>query len=335
MKISASVYAARETPLPELARELEALGVDYLHVDCNADARVFEDIAVLKQHSSLPVDLHVIAPEIAPYWQRAVETRVDLLTYQFENLPEGFRIPGEAPFKVGLGIMSETPIEALLPHRAHFDFALLMTTTPGQSGGRFDKRTFARLRQFNRLFPEKQVHVDGGITDEVSFILRMSGVACVVSGSYLLGAPSLGVALRDLKGEPTSNSFTISEFMLPREELAVLTMGQFDFKQLLQNIEDVGLGVALIEQPDGEFAGIISNADIRRGLLHASGEVKTLDPTPWLNRTPIQLPPTANIRQLLDTIQQTAFPLLYLPVVDARQQLCGLVRFHTLNKGES
>ena len=286
MKISASVYAAKTTPLPRLAQELEALGVDYLHVDCNAEPAVFDDIRVLKQHCDLPVDLHIIADSIAPYWQRATHTGVDYLTVQYEHLPAGFQLPQTDAFKVGIGITGGTPVEALLPYREQFDFVLLMTTTPGQSGGRFDKRTFARLRAFNRLFPEKQIHVDGGITDEVSFILRMSGVACAVSGSYLLGAPSLGIALRDLKGHPSSDSFKLAEFMIPREELEVLTLGEFDFKGLLRNIDRVGLGVALVEHPDGRFAGILSNADVRRGLLQATGHLDALDPRILAQRQP-------------------------------------------------
>ena len=48
-----------------------------------------------------------------------------------------------------------------------------MTTTPGESGGKFNKINFNKIREFRKKFPEKNIHIDGGINDELGFIMRI------------------------------------------------------------------------------------------------------------------------------------------------------------------
>ena len=36
------------------------------------------------------------------------------------------------------------------------------------------------------FFPNKKVYVDGGVNDEIAFILRILGVSSVVSGTFLV-----------------------------------------------------------------------------------------------------------------------------------------------------
>ena len=67
-----------------------------------------------------------------------------------------------------------------------------MTTTPGESGGKFNKINFKKIRDFKNTYPSKKVHIDGGVNDEIAFILRIHGVKSVVSGSYLVNASEIG-----------------------------------------------------------------------------------------------------------------------------------------------
>ena len=61
MKISASIYSSKEKLLSEIVTELDHHEVDYFHVDCNDDPRVFDDIAYINEHSTSPADLHIIS----------------------------------------------------------------------------------------------------------------------------------------------------------------------------------------------------------------------------------------------------------------------------------
>jgi len=42
-----------------------------------------------------------------------------------------------------------------------------MATIPGESGGKFDKSNFTKIREFSQQYPEKKIHVDGGVNAEV------------------------------------------------------------------------------------------------------------------------------------------------------------------------
>ncbi|HLP19530.1 MAG TPA: hypothetical protein VK174_04485, partial [Chitinophagales bacterium] len=63
MKISASIYSGKGKTPEQLVKELDAHGIDMLHVDCADNDKVFDDIAAIRKISSTPIDLHIISAE--------------------------------------------------------------------------------------------------------------------------------------------------------------------------------------------------------------------------------------------------------------------------------
>ena len=47
MKISASIYSNKTKGVETLVRELDDLKVDFLHIDCNDDLSVFNDLSLI------------------------------------------------------------------------------------------------------------------------------------------------------------------------------------------------------------------------------------------------------------------------------------------------
>jgi len=176
MKISASIYSRNGQGLEETVRALDAHRVDYIHVDCPGDLAVFGDIARMRQVSSTPIDLHLITPDPSPFFEPIRAHQVDLVCVQQENLASPLAVPDDLVSRFGLAVTADTPLEVFAPLRDRLRFALFMATTPGRSGGRFDRVNFRRIRRFKRLYPELRIHVDGGVDEEVSFILRNMGV---------------------------------------------------------------------------------------------------------------------------------------------------------------
>ena len=186
MKISASLYSGKNKSLAELVKELDGHNVDYFHIDCNDDLNVFADIKEIRKLSKTPIDLHIISSEPQKYFPHLVENNVELVTFQFENIKGDLSVPKEVKSKLGLAITSETDISVFEKYKNNFDFILFMTTVPGQSGGKFNKDNFSKIREFKQKYPDKKIHVDGGVNADVSFVLRNMGVYSVVSGSYLV-----------------------------------------------------------------------------------------------------------------------------------------------------
>jgi pentose-5-phosphate-3-epimerase len=293
---------------------------------------VFEDIKLIRGWCSLPIDLHIISPTPEKFFDLLREFPVEYLTFQFEALPNGFEIPEDIKGFKGLAVTTSTPITVFEKFN-WFDFALFMATIPGQSGGVFAKENFHKIRAFKSLYPAKKIHVDGGVNGEVSFILRNMGVYASVSGSFLFKAASVGQALMDLTKREIESAFRVEDFMTPKQECAVLNRADLDLEKALLAIDKGRMGVAFVEEK-GKLVGIISNADVRKGLLKVVKDLNALNALDLINESPKMISSEANVNELLEYVRAIDFPIMYLPVVSAQGELLGAVTFLDLVKGE-
>lgn len=334
MKISASVFSNPHRPLEDLVRELEACGVDFIHVDCNDDMTVGESIARIRAASTLPIDLHIISPDPEKFWPMVKEHKVDKVTLQVEDLGERIVDLPDLGCEWGMSLVTDTPIAAFEPYADRCSFVLFMTTTPGQSGGKFDKANFAKIRSFHRTHRGKRIHVDGGVNAEISFVLRNMGVFCAVSGSFLVKAPSLAKAFLDLLVQKSDNHLFVRDIMHDLGELPVLDVEKGEIGPVLQAIEDFRMGYCLFVDGQGNLAGMVTNADVRRGLLRQLPELKGLDLESVLNKSPKRIQEDLTVSEMLRYVKGLDFLVLNLPVVDGHGRLVGAVNFNQLILGE-
>ncbi len=334
MKISASIYSQNQVALSELIRNLDAHRIDYFHVDCNDDIRVFEDIQTIRTVSKTPIDLHIITENPEKYWDLLRKTPVELVTFQHENLKSDLVIPSDIKCKIGIAITSNTEIDIFEKYAHRADFILMMATVPGQSGGTFDKNNFRKIRQFKNRFPNKRIHVDGGVNGEVSFILRNMGVYSSVSGSFLFKAENIALALLNLKSFENESHFHVKDFMIGTDEIPLLKENELSFFGALESIEKYKLGFTIVCNDRNEFSGIISNADIRKGLL----KYRTFNDSKlkeMINRNPVVVNENQTVVDLLRIIKSKDFPVSYLPVLTDDHKISGAVTFINLVKGEA
>ena len=332
MKISGSIYSDKNRPLKETIQDLEAHQVDLLHVDCNDDPKVFEDISQIRQWCKLPIDLHIITETPEKYFDLLRAHPVEYITFQHEQLPPYFELPADIEGQKGLAIVTPTDIKVFDAYQ-NFDFILMMATVPGQSGGVFDPVNFKKIRNFKKKYPKKNVHVDGGVNGEVSFILRNMGVHTSVSGSFLFKAASIGQALMDLTKREIQSTFKVRDFMIPREECPIIDLKDLNLKNVLSGITDGNLGFLLVED-NYQFKGIISNAELRKTLLANLADIHAMNAQDMINRKPITILDIDNVDKMLHLVRQHAFPVTYLPVLDSKGNAVGIVTFVNLIKGE-
>lgn len=333
MKISASIYSDKSRSLKEVILDLVAHQVDLLHVDCNDDVRVFEDISEIRRWCNLPIDLHIITENPSTYFPLLEKHPVEYVTFQVENLREPLVIPDSITGKKGLAIITPTPISAFDPY-SHFDFILIMATIPGQSGGKFDRQNFAKIRQFRAKYPNKSIHVDGGVNGEVSFILRNMGVSSAVSGSYLFNGPSIGHALMNLTKRDVESTFTMGDFMIPLPESPTFDADNCTTRSILEAVEFGQMGFALALGAKNMLTGIVSSADIRKTFLKNLDQPAYIEASAFINRQPLCIEETATVIDLLQLLKKSTFPVMYLPVVNEQRQAVGIINFVNLIKGE-
>ena len=333
MKISASIYSDKKRPLKDVILDLVAHQVDLLHVDCNDDVSVFEDIKKIRTWCNLPIDLHIITPYPSKYKDLISDTPVEYVTFQYEDLKEKIEFPSNFSGKKGLAVITPTDV-AVFQEYEDFDFMLVMATIPGQSGGVFDTFNFSKIRKFKKMYPTKSLHVDGGVNGEVSFILRNMGVSSSVSGSYLFNGPSIGHALMNLTKRNVESQFVLRDFMIPLAETPVIHESNLSFKHILETIERGKLGFALVVRENNEYVGLVSNADVRKSLLNSIDDLTNLNVNSMINRDSIGIQDTATVNEMLQLIKKYTFPITYLPVLDEAKNAVGIVTFVNLIRGE-
>ncbi len=333
MKISASIYSDKKRPLEEVIKDLMEHQVDLLHVDCNDDLAVFDDIKQIRELCSIPIDLHIITEQPSKYYDLLIENPVEYVTFQYEDLKEPLEIPSEVTGKKGIAVITPTPV-TIFQEYPDFDFILIMATIPGQSGGKFDTVNFGKIRKFRNLYPGKSIHVDGGVNGEVSFILRNMGATSAVSGSYLFNASSIGNALMNLTKREVESHYQISDFMIPVSESPVVNFSDLSLENVLKSIDSGKLGFTLIVDENQKLNGLISNADVRKGLLRHLDNLSAIEVQSFLNQQPTTIDETASVLDMLRLIKQSPFPIMYLPVINGQGHAKGIVTFVNLIKGE-
>ena len=333
MKISASVYSDKNRPLKNVIKDLVGHQIDLLHIDCNDDIKVFQDIKEIRSWCDTPIDLHIITDDPTKFYPLLKSQPVEYITFQYENLPGPLNIPAEITGKKGLAVTTPTSVDVFEDFN-DMDFILIMATVPGQSGGVFDQKNFSKIRKFRRQFPRKSIHVDGGVNAEVSFILRNMGVSASVSGSYLFNETSIGNALMNLTSREIDSQYNIRDFMTPLNESPHLDRANKTTKDILQCVENGNMGFALITDSNNRLEGIVSSADIRKALLKKIDEPSSIKPDDLINTNPITIDGSATVDALLRKIKSCSFPVMYLPVIDEKENAIGIVNFVHLIKGE-
>jgi ribulose-phosphate 3-epimerase len=335
MKISASIYSGKDKELVSLVQELDAYRVDYFHIDSLDNPDVFDDISIIRGVSKTFIDLHLITPEPEKYFDLISAHQIENVTFQYETLKNGIRIPENINSNFGLAITSETPIEVFDRYAGVCSFILFMTTTPGMSGGEFNKENFRKIRQFRAKYPDKKIHVDGGINAELSFILRNMGVYASVIGSYLFKGSFIGSAMLKLKSDDIRSHYSISDFMLDLDEIPVLKYDDLTLANVLLTIENYKMGFTNVVDSGNKLIGIISNADIRKGLIRNLSDLNHINIDDVINRNPAFVYESNTVSEVLAYIKGLQFPVLFLPVVDNENKISGTIKFNNLIKGES
>jgi len=334
MRISASIYANGEKDILKTVKELEAHHADMLHIDCKNDFSVFDDLERVKNETTLPLDLHLITSSPMDFASALETNPVDFLTIQYENLNGARELPKSGFKKLGLALTSETSLNVFERFEKQCDFVLLMATTPGESGGTFNKQNFKRIREFKQKFPTKQIHVDGGVNAEVSFILRNLGVHCAVSGSYLFKQHSVGGAMLNLKNGEANSHYTVSDFMLGSDETPTVLVSELSLKSIFQSIDESKMAFTIIVDENRVLKGIVSNADVRKGLLRNIQNLNGLEAESLINTSPITFNEDRTVTELLRFVRHQPIPINFLPIVNSNGKLTGSLTFNDLIKGE-
>ena len=144
----------------------------------------------LRRATGLPLDVHLMIERPEAWIERFAAAGATYLTIHVEattdvaGTVEGIRRLGARP---GLTLNPETELDALLPHLAAVDLALVMSVHPGFGGQSFIDGSLGRVAEVRRFLDERglaaELEVDGGIKPGNAKAIVAAGATVLVAGS--------------------------------------------------------------------------------------------------------------------------------------------------------
>jgi len=100
----------------------------------------------------------------------------------------------------------------------------------------------------------------------------------------------------------------------------------------LQTIDQYAMGFVLITDEQGKLTGVVSNADVRKGLLKNLRDFNLVDAESVINTKPISISEKETVSGIIRLLNRLNFIVLFLPVVDEQNILKGAVLLNNLTR---
>ena len=223
VKLAPSILAADFARLGEQVVEAEKAGADRIHVDV-MDGDFVPNLSMgpaivesLRKVTRLPLETHLMVFDPDRFLDDFAAAGSDSFLVHWEgnnNLHRTVQRIKALGKRAGVAINPATPAAVLEEIVQDVDLVLVMTVNPGFGHQHFIGTTvpkIARVRQLiERLKPECDVEVDGGIDTTTAPLVVRAGATVLVAGSAIFGErkgvsaamTGLRMAIHDAEHEP-------------------------------------------------------------------------------------------------------------------------------------
>ncbi len=213
VQVAPSILSADFAALGRAVEELTSAGADLIHVDV-MDGRFVPNltigppiIAALREHTNLPLDVHLMIEEPARFITDYRKAGADIITVHMEactHLQRTVTMIRDLGAEAGVALNPATPEETLKYIYDDIDVVLVMSVNPGFGGQSFISSSVRKVANIRKSLNDAgrravQIEVDGGVTAGNAPNLVTAGAGILVAGSYIFSAPTLNEGIRSLR----------------------------------------------------------------------------------------------------------------------------------------
>ena len=204
-KIAPSVMCVPLFTLRESVAEMEALGIELIHIDI-MDGSFVQNYTLgtnfvkeLKSKTHIPLDIHLMIEEPEKKLQWFEFGEGDYVSVHFEatrHLQKALAAIRARGAKAMVAINPATPISALDSVLDDIDAVLVMTVNPGFAGQKLVQSTLKKIRKLREFLDDAgyshiEIEVDGNVSFENAKLMSEAGAnifVCGTSSVYASGA---------------------------------------------------------------------------------------------------------------------------------------------------
>jgi ribulose-phosphate 3-epimerase len=209
IQVVPSILSADFATLANEIAQVEAADLTMVHLDI-MDGHFVPNltigppvVAMLRGHTKLLFDTHLMISEPARYIDAFVQAGSDHLTFHIESTDRPLELLGrirDAGLSVGVALNPETPVSSIENVAPHCDMVLVMTVHPGFGGQPFMADAAEKVKEVRRLVgPDVRVEVDGGIDPVTAPIAVSYGADTLVAGRAIFGCEDRVAAVEAIR----------------------------------------------------------------------------------------------------------------------------------------
>jgi ribulose-phosphate 3-epimerase len=198
IKIAPSILNADFGHLADAIQRATTGGADWIHVDV-MDGLFVPNLTLgpmvveaIRRATTLPLDVHLMIDDPRRYIARFRDAGADWLTIHLETDRHPHRTLAEIRqlgARAGLALNPGTPVSLVEDLVDQLDLLLVMSVNPGFGGQPFIEHALDKVRQarqlLDRVQPECELEVDGGIKLANAPLVAQAGATVVVAGSFV------------------------------------------------------------------------------------------------------------------------------------------------------